>query len=73
MKIKIFILGAIVVGAFSSCKKDYTCTCTYTFASTTTTTSFEIAKATKKDATELCDDQVDELNAIGSSDTSCSL
>jgi hypothetical protein len=58
MKKFAFIFGVAFVAtlAFSSCKKDYTCSCTYKdITDQTATIDLEIKDAKKKDAEDACD------------------
>lgn len=65
---KILLGGIILLGlsAMTSCKKDWDCDCTILGLTTTTT----IPDATKKDATQSCDDLSSTASIVGGS---CSL
>ena len=52
MKKSVFILAAFVVVAFSSCKKDYTCTCQDTGSADEV---FPMKHVKKADAQKSCD------------------
>jgi len=48
-------LVVFLAGAFTSCKKDYTCTCETTILGITTSDDTEIMDASKSDADDICD------------------
>lgn len=48
-------LVIFLAGAFTSCKKDYTCSCDITILGTTQTAETLIADSSKGDATDACD------------------
>lgn len=55
MKRAIVLLPAIILAAFSSCKRNYTCTCTGPiYSSASPTVSTELGKLSKKDAQQQC-------------------
>lgn len=68
-------LAAIAaVFAFSSCKKDYTCTCTTTVGNISTTNTYNLKDQRITDATEACDRFEDDLNRQnGPATTNCNL
>ena len=57
---RLFFLLAGVIAAFTSCKKDRTCTCTASFAGIDVDSeSFIISDVTKKEGKEKCQDRED--------------
>ncbi len=66
-KIASIAFVALIAVAFTSCKKDYTCTCT---ASGKAEIKIPINKAKKKDATKTCDAAKTTYSSVG---YSCSL
>ncbi|MBL7684190.1 MAG: hypothetical protein JNK00_12595 [Flavipsychrobacter sp.] len=66
---RILIAGvALMAIAFTSCKKDYTCTCTY--ANNPSVNSTSTIKTTKKDAETKCSTLNDAAKPVGGT---CSL
>jgi hypothetical protein len=70
MKKSIFVLSALAMFAFVSCKKDYTCECTNVPSLGTVNLTFEDAK--KKDAEEACTEAQTTYN-VASPNVSCAL
>lgn len=55
-KLMKIVMAVAIMGAFTACKKDYTCECSVTDTSTNTvlSSSSTTAKMTKSDAEEWC-------------------
>ena len=66
-----FVLAASF--AFTSCKKDYTCTCTTTALGVSVTDTHDLPNQTRKDANEACDRFEDNANTNGIGTTNCHL
>lgn len=65
-KISLFGLGIILMAAFSSCEKSYTCTCVYPGAAVgTTSTTYKAKKKSEAEAT--CAAQNTAAKATGGS------
>lgn len=75
MKSVKMILGiaALSTLAFTSCKKDYTCTCTTTVGSVSTTKTHDLNNQNYKDANEACDRFENDANSGGIGTTNCHL
>jgi hypothetical protein len=67
----LFLLAVTL--AFTSCKKDYTCTCTTTVLGVSASTTHDLPKQTKGDATEACDRFEKDANSSGIGTTNCHL
>jgi hypothetical protein len=70
-----FIAGIILASsiAFTSCKKDYTCTCTKDIGGISSTTAHDLQNQNLKDATEACDRFETDANNGGIGTTNCHL
>ncbi len=76
MKSVKMILGiaALSTLAFTSCKKDYTCTCTTSVGSVSNTVTHDLNNQSYKDANEACDRFENQANSGGSlGTTNCHL
>ncbi len=64
---KLLIITIIAgAGAFTSCKKDYTCSCTYTSTGSPSTTSkFTVKEVTKKQAEAKCNSGTETITVSG--------
>jgi len=68
---KIVVLFAVLCTfAFTSCKKDYTCTCTTTIGNSSTTKTYDLQNQTLRDADDACE-RYEGSTAI--SNTTCHL
>lgn len=73
---KIVVMIAILAGssfAFTSCKKDYTCTCTTSIGSLSNTVTHDLPNQNLKDANEACDRFEDNANDNTPGTTNCHL
>lgn len=75
MKFKIFSLSlfALATVAFTSCKKDYTCTCTTTVGGVSTTNAHDLTNQHYSDAKSACDRFESDANNGGIGTTNCHL
>jgi len=75
MKLKFFSLSlfALSIVAFSSCKKDYTCTCTTSVGSVSNTTTHDLPNQHYSDAKSACDRFESDANSGGLGTTNCHL
>ncbi len=74
MKNKLTAIVAIVVlVAFGSCKKNYTCTCTTVIGSASATQAHNIDNATLIDAKNSCDNYETQANNSYPGGTTCHL
>lgn len=64
---KIAVLAFISVVAFSSCKKQYTCSCTYPASSGIRNTDAQSGKLKKSDADTWCDNADNGAKILGGS------
>lgn len=71
---KLMMVSALMLGtvAFTSCKKDYTCTCTSSLGGTSTTYTQSLPDQTRADAKDACESYENKNNG-GAILTSCHL
>lgn len=71
---KAIIVSGLLLGtvAFTSCKKDYTCTCTSSVGGTSTTYTQSLPNQTRADAKDACEGYENQ-NTGGAILTSCHL
>jgi hypothetical protein len=74
MKKTIFIAIALIgTVAFSSCKKDYTCTCTTVVGGASSTTTHDLGDETHSDAQRDCNNYQTQANNSLPGGTTCHL
>jgi len=69
-------LGAVAIVAsfaFTSCKKDYTCTCTTTLGGISSTKTYDLTNQTHVDANDACERYESDMNGSGPTTTTCHL
>lgn len=69
-------LGAFAIVAslaFTSCKKDYTCTCTTSVGSISNTKTYDLKNQNRVDANDACERYETDANNGGIGTTSCHL
>ncbi len=67
------ILALVSLAAFTSCKKNYTCTCTTVVSVVSTTLTHNIDNATLNAATNTCNNYQDQANKTLPGGTTCHL
>ena len=69
-----FVLVAMSIFSFTSCKKDYTCTCTTSLGGISSTVVHDLPNQRINDATDACDRfESDANNTNGPTTTNCHL
>jgi hypothetical protein len=69
----IFVMAGLSILAFTSCKKDYSCTCTTTVGSVSTTKAYDLENQTHRDADDACERYERDANNGGIGTTNCHL
>lgn len=70
-KVLLFVAALFIVGAFASCKKDYTCDCKFTVAGMPDM-NIPINDAKKADAKDVCD-QAETTYKLADPNVECTL
>ena len=69
----ITVIALLGLAAFTSCKKNYTCTCTTVVGSASTTDTHSIDNAYPSDASKSCQNYQDQANNSLPGGTTCHL
>ena len=67
------LFAVLATLAFTSCKKDHTCTCTTTVGGISSTRTYDLQNQTLRDAEDACERYETDANSGGIGTTSCHL
>ena len=69
----IMVMAFISIAAFTSCKKNYTCTCTTVVGTTSASETHSVDNVTYVDAKKTCNNYEDQANNVLPGGTTCHL